>query len=157
MWFPDISPSLPSGGILWFHFPALLRFGVTVWLALSKEIWVKVLHHFWLKPLKPKLPLQWCLRSIFVCLFVCLLGPYPWHMEVPRLGIESELQLPAYSTTATAMWDPSCICDLHHSSWQCWILNPQSKARDQTCVLMDTSQICFTWATTGTPSKSIVK
>ena len=29
---------------------------------------------------------------LFVCLFVlCFLGPYPWHMEVPRLGIESEL------------------------------------------------------------------
>ena len=29
-----------------------------------------------------------------------------WHMEVPRLGIESELQLLAYATTI-AMWDPS--------------------------------------------------
>ena len=32
-------------------------------------------------------------------------------MKIPRLGIESELQLPAY-TTATAMPDPSHICDL---------------------------------------------
>ena len=31
--------------------------------------------------------------------------------EVPRLGVESELQLPAY-TTATATWDPSHICEL---------------------------------------------
>ena len=31
-----------------------------------------------------------------------------WHMEVPRLGIELELQLPAY-TTATATPDPSHI------------------------------------------------
>ena len=29
------------------------------------------------------------------------------------------------------------------SSWQCQILNPLSKARDQTCILMDTSQIHF--------------
>ena len=36
------------------------------------------------------------------------LGPYPWHMEVPRLGVAWELQLPAY-TTATATLDPSCI------------------------------------------------
>ena len=43
-------------------------------------------------------------------------------MEVPRLGVELELQLPAY-TTATP--DPSCICDLHYSSWQHWILNPE--------------------------------
>ena len=33
-------------------------------------------------------------------------GLQPWHMEVPRLGVESELQLPAY-TTATATQDPS--------------------------------------------------
>ena len=30
--------------------------------------------------------------------------------------------------TATAMPDPSHIFDLHHSSWQCWILNPVSGA-----------------------------
>ena len=23
------------------------------------------------------------------------LGPHPWHMEVPKLGVELELQLPA--------------------------------------------------------------
>ena len=42
-------------------------------------------------------------------------------------------------------------CDLYHSSQQCWILNPLSKARDQTCILMSTSQIRFHWASTGTP------
>ena len=47
------------------------------------------------------------------------------HLEVPGLGAESELQLSAY-TTATAMWDPSCICDLHHSLQQCQTLNPLS-------------------------------
>ena len=52
-------------------------------------------------------------------------------MEVPRLGVESELQLLAY-TTATATWDPSRICDPHHSSQQRWILNPLSEARDGT-------------------------
>ena len=36
-------------------------------------------------------------------------------MEVPGLGAESEL-LPLAYTTATATPDPSCICDLHHSS-----------------------------------------
>ena len=39
-------------------------------------------------------------------------------MEVPRLGVESELQLLAY-TTATATWDPSGICDIHHCSRYC--------------------------------------
>ena len=47
---------------------------------------------------------------------------YLWHMEFPRLGVSSELQLPSY-TTATSMQDLSCICNLHHSSWQCRILN----------------------------------
>ena len=78
------------------------------------------------------------------CLFVCfvILGPHPRHMEVPRLGDESELQLPAY-TTATKMSDLSHICDLHHSSRQHWILNPLSEARDQTFVRMDAGRIRF--------------
>ena len=58
-------------------------------------------------------------------------------MEVPRLGAESELQLPAY-TTATATLDLSLICNL-----QCRILNPLSEARDRTRVLMDTSRIRY--------------
>ena len=77
-----------------------------------------------------------------IYLFICLLGPHVQRMEVPRLGIKSELQLLAY-TTATAMQDPSCICDLHHSSWQCHILNPLSKPRDGTYNLMVPSWICF--------------
>ena len=31
-------------------------------------------------------------------LFVCFLGPHSQHMEVPRLGVKSELQLPDYTT-----------------------------------------------------------
>ena len=54
-------------------------------------------------------------------------------------------------STATAAPDPSRICDLHHSSRQCQILDPLSKATDQTCNLMAPSQICFRCATTGTP------
>ena len=43
------------------------------------------------------------LTQHFIYLFIfCFLGLHPWHMEVPGLGVESELQLPAY-TTATAM------------------------------------------------------
>ena len=48
-------------------------------------------------------------------------------MEFPRLGVKSEVQLPTY-TTATATRDPSCVCDLHHSLWQHWILNLLSEA-----------------------------
>ena len=53
--------------------------------------------------------------------FFDFLGPHQRHMEVLRLGVELELQLLAYAT-ATATWDLSCVCDLYHSSWQCWIL-----------------------------------
>ena len=70
-------------------------------------------------------------------------------MEVPRLGVESELQPPVY-TAATATWDPSHVCDLYHSSRQHQILNPLSKGRDQTLVLMDASQIRF-WGTWELP------
>ena len=39
--------------------------------------------------------------------FGLFLGLNVWHMEVPRLGVELELQLHAGS---------DCICNLHHSS-----------------------------------------
>ena len=58
-------------------------------------------------------------------------------MEVPRLRVESELQLLA-CTTATAMPDPSLILDLCHSLRQPQILNPLSEARDGNCILTNT-------------------
>ena len=82
-------------------------------------------------------------------LFVCFLGLHLRHMEVPRPGAESELL--AY-ITATAMPDPSCICDLLHSSWQCWILNPLSEASYGTGNLMVPSRIHFCCAMTGIPN-----
>ena len=66
----------------------------------------------------------------------------PWHVEVPRLGVESELQLLAY-TTPKATPDPSCICGVYHSSGQHQILNLLNEARGQTHILMDTSWVCF--------------
>ena len=74
--------------------------------------------------------------------------PHLQHMEIPGLGVELELQLPA---TATATWNQSCVCDLQHSLCQHQILNPLSKAKDGTCILMVISWIPYYWATTGTP------
>ena len=54
------------------------------------------------------------------------------------------------------MWNPSHICNLHHSSRQYWILNPLSKARDWTWVLIDTNQIRFCGATIGTLQHLII-
>ena len=71
-------------------------------------------------------------------------------MEVPTLGVESELQLPAY-TTATATPDLSRLFNLHHSSWQHRILNPLSRARDRARNRMVPSQIHFHCVTMGIP------
>ena len=122
------------------------------------------------------LPLSWCLDNVcqeaedrvfweLICLSVylwyiylfilsfVLLGPHPWHMEVPKLGVESELLLPAYAW-AIAMPNPGCVshvCDLYHSSWKLWILNPLIEARDWTRNLMVPSWIRFCCTTRGTP------
>ena len=53
-------------------------------------------------------------------------------MEVPRLGVESELQLLAYAT-AVSTSQPHL--------WQHQILNPLGEARDQTRIFMDTSWV----------------
>ena len=45
-------------------------------------------------------------EHVFFFFFFFFLGPPQRHIEVPRLGVKSELQLPAY-TSATAAPDPS--------------------------------------------------
>ena len=70
--------------------------------------------------------------------------------------VRIELQLVAY-TTATAMPDLSHVCYLHHSSWQCQILNSLSEARDWTRMLMDPSRVHYTWAMMGTTKFSLFK
>ena len=55
--------------------------------------------------------------------FVSFLGPHPWHMEVPRLGVQAELQ--------------------PQQPQQHRILNPLREARDRTRNLMVPSQIRF--------------
>ena len=58
-------------------------------------------------------------------------------MEVLRLGVESEPQLPAY-VTVTATPDPSWI---FYNSRQRRIFNPLSRARNRTRILTDASQV----------------
>ena len=70
-----------------------------------------------------------CYRTEIQFFFFAFSGLHLGHVEVPRLGVESELQMPAY-TTARAMPDLSHVCDLHHGSLQHRILNPLSEARD---------------------------
>ena len=66
---------------------------------------------------------------IYIYIQFFLLEPHLQHMEVPRLEVKLELQLPAY-TTATATPNPRSIYNLCHSSQQCQILNSLSEARD---------------------------
>ena len=96
-------------------------------------------------------PSQRIFLSLSCFLPFSFLGPYPGHMEVPRLGFESQLQLLAY-TTATATQDLSRICCLHCSLWQHQILNPLSKARDRTRVFVDASRVLNPLNTTGAPT-----
>ena len=68
---------------------------------------------------------------VLFCFFAfafAFLGLHPWHMEVPRLGVELDLWLLAY-TTAAVTQDLSYVCDLHHSSQKCGILNSLSESQ----------------------------
>ena len=69
-------------------------------------------------------------------------GAHLWHMDVPRLGVQLELQLPACATT-TATPDLSHIHNLHQSSQQYQTLNPLSQTMDRTHILRDTSQVHY--------------
>ena len=68
------------------------------------------------------------------------LGLHPRHMEVLRLGVESELQLPVYAI-AMGTLDLSPFCELSHSSQQHRVFDPLSEVRDRTHILLNNSQV----------------
>ena len=70
-------------------------------------------------------PLDFC-EVLFHLFIYCLSGLHLQHMEVPRLAVKLELQLPCY-TIATATWNPGRMYIWHHSSQQCWIPNPWAR------------------------------
>ena len=55
------------------------------------------------------------LKPHFFSFYISFLVLHHQHMEVPRVGVKSELQLPAYAT-ARATRDLSCIFNLHHGN-----------------------------------------
>ena len=79
-------------------------------------------------------PHQYLLFSIYTFFWSCLFRAAP----VAYGGSQARGPMGA---TAIATQDLRPVCDLHHSSWQCWILNPLSEARDRTPNLMVPSWI----------------
>ena len=80
--------------------------------------------------------------------FFCFLGLQLQYIEVPRLEAESELQPLAH---ATAIRDPSCICDLHHSPRQSRIITHWARPGikpESSWILV---RFLTRWNTTGTP------
>ena len=77
------------------------------------------------------------LPGITKTIFFLFLWPYLQRMEDPRPGVERKMQLQADTTSLTAT-DPSHICNLCCNFQQHHILNPLSKARDQTHILTET-------------------
>ena len=72
--------------------------------------------------------------------FFLFLEPYLRNMEVPRLGVKSELLA---CTTATATPDPSCIWDLCYRSGQCQSLHPLIVVRDPARTLSIVSRVHY--------------
>ena len=81
-----------------------------------------------------------------------------YGLEVPRLGVESELQLrPTPQATATTTLDLSCICDLCHNLQQCQILNAECGQGSNLHPHRDNSGSLTCRATTATPGLSLTK
>ena len=79
---------------------------------------------------------EWLKGQLYLFTYLFILLWLSWqHVQAPRPGIEP----------ASQQW-PEPL------QWQCWILNPLSQARDRTQILMDPIQVCYCWATTGTPA-----
>ena len=95
--------------------------------------------------------LQILVLFFFFFFFVfCLFRAVPVAYGDSQARGQLELLLPAY-TRSTATPDPSCICNLHHRSQQCQILNPLREARDWTRNLRVPSWIRFCCTMTGSP------
>ena len=73
--------------------------------------------------------------SFFVFFKFFLFGATPIAYESSQARGQIRIAAAGW-ITAKVTQDLSHVCKLHHSSWQRWIPNPMSRAREQTCVLM---------------------
>ena len=110
------------------------------WLRYYSQAWLTINYSFLL------------IFVIIISVIFGFLGPHPWHMEVPRLGVQLELQLLAY-TTATEMWDLSLIFDLHQSSRQRRSLTHWARPGIQPASSWILFGFINHWASKGTPNK----
>ena len=122
------------------HLSALLTLSLFYFITVDLQCYV----NFCCTAKGPSHTYRWILLKqfffVFLGFFLPFLGPLLRHLEVHRLGVELELQPPAYPR-ATARQDPSHVCDLHQSSRQRQLVNPLSKARDRTRNFMVPSRI----------------
>ena len=94
--------------------------------------------------------------SNYFILFMLMAIPVAYGSSQARFWIRAAAAI-LLQRHSNARSEPHWQTDTHHSSWQCQILNPLSKARGQTtCVLMNTSQVHYQWATIGTPYLELV-
>ena len=73
--------------------------------------------------------------STYLFIYFCFLGLHTWHIEAPRPGAESELQLPACATATAILCDPRP--PLRPTPQLTTTPDP-----DRTRNLMDTSWVC---------------
>ena len=83
----------------------------------------------------PQVAREATLLFIYILIFF-FLWLHQLHMEVPGLGVKSELQLPAYTTTFARQQQIQATAQ--HCLWQCQIHNPLSEIRNRTSILTDT-------------------
>ena len=93
------------------------------------------------------------INSIFIFIFLLFRAAPTAYGDYQVRGLIEAVAAGLRQTLAT--WDPSCVCDLHHSLQQCQISNPTERGRDRTLNLMDICRIHFRCTTMGIPSKSI--
>ena len=91
---------------------------------------------------------EWFLMKL-IC--ITTLNSKPWSSYRFFVFLIFRATLAAYGSFQARGWISATAASLHHSSWQCQILNPLCRARDWTCIFMDTSRFQFLWATRGTP------
>ena len=78
----------------------------------------------------------WRLMKLLLC--VCLFRAYGGSQAKGRMGAIAASLHHSHSNSRS---EPHL--NLHHSSWQCWILNPLSEARNGTRVLIGATWVGF--------------